>query len=48
MRLHSRNIAIAAGAKTSEEIDAVSSILVTEGKYDTERAKRALEEYRAQ
>ncbi|MCX6773821.1 MAG: 3-hydroxy-3-methylglutaryl-CoA reductase, partial [Candidatus Micrarchaeota archaeon] len=46
MRLHSRNIAIQAGAKSPEEIDYVVSVLIQEGKYDTERAERALGEYR--
>jgi len=46
MRRHSRNIAIQAGAHTDEEISHVSSLLVREGKYDTERARKALDEYR--
>jgi hydroxymethylglutaryl-CoA reductase len=46
MRLHSRNIAIQAGAKSPEEIDFVASELVREGKYDTEKARKALDDFR--
>ncbi len=46
MSLHSRNIAIAAGAKTAE-IDIIAAKLVQERKVRMDRAKELLEQYRA-
>ncbi len=45
MRLHARNIAIAAGA-TGELIDAVSEKMVDENKIRIDRAKEIIEQYR--
>ena len=45
MRLHARNIAIAAGA-TSELVDVVSEQMVKEGKIRMDRAKEIIEQHR--
>ncbi len=45
MRLHARNVAIAAGA-TDELIDAVSEQMVNERRIRVDRAKEILEQYR--
>ena len=46
MKLHARNLAIIAGAKTTEEIDAVAKRLNEKKEYSVEAAKRVLEEMR--
>lgn len=46
MKLHARNLAIIAGAKTPEEIDAVADALAEKKEYSVEAAKRVLEQIR--
>jgi hydroxymethylglutaryl-CoA reductase len=47
MKLHARNIAVLAGAKTTEEIDAVSKILAGDKNYSSQFAKEVLEKVRS-
>jgi hydroxymethylglutaryl-CoA reductase len=47
MKLHARNIAVLAGAQTTEEIDAVSAQLAKEKNYNSEYAKEILDKIRS-
>jgi len=47
MKLHARNIAVIAGANSTEEIDAVASILVQKKNFGSDFAKTVLEELRS-
>lgn len=46
MKLHAKNLAVIAGARTPEEMDAVVEILKQKGEYTVPRAQEALEEIR--
>ncbi|MEM4335898.1 MAG: hydroxymethylglutaryl-CoA reductase, degradative [Candidatus Anstonellales archaeon] len=46
MKLHARNLAIIAGAKTPDEIDAVAKALAEKNEYSVEAAKKVLERIR--
>jgi hydroxymethylglutaryl-CoA reductase len=46
MKLHARNLAIIAGAKTPEEIDAVANALSEKKEYSVEAAKKIIEKMR--
>ncbi|MBD3210383.1 hydroxymethylglutaryl-CoA reductase, degradative [Candidatus Micrarchaeota archaeon] len=46
MKLHARNIAAYAGARTNQEIDRVAEILTEEKNFNVERAKEVLERVR--
>ena len=46
MKLHARNIAIYAGATTSEEIESVAQVLSEEKNFNVERAKEVLQKVR--
>jgi len=47
MKLHARNIAVLAGAKTTEEIDAVSKELAEDKDYSSQHAKELLDRLRS-
>jgi hydroxymethylglutaryl-CoA reductase len=46
MKLHARNVALYAGA-TAEEVDKVAEILANDKNFDSEHAKKVIEEIRS-